>query len=346
MESLLSNTHAGGASQLHKANSPDSMHNIVGIVDNQFGSNEPAVAQTIQSFEPIRFSDPPPDELAQGIEGHRQRPVMARILTNRYTEQEEPSVKKHAALAFGVLTALAGCLSPSADSEEVIGEAEQEQLGFVPDPVGVWTFDNCTGNVVPNELDGPDATLYNGAWCDAGYEGGAGYFDGVNDRAEVPHDSSVSFTNAMTVSAWVNPEGISAPQTIVGKWYAPDSYLLSLSNGTYRFSVALAGGVATSVAAPATASTWTHVAGVFNGAEIKIYLNGKLHASAPAMGTLQSSYRPVTIGNHPTWNPFKGKIDKVVLYNVDYSVSAPSRCFPTCLGCDGKQCCKLLCPPD
>ena len=242
---------------------------------------------------------------------------------------------------LAVLATLAGCAVPMTDSDETIGEVGQAFVWQAPPPVGYWSFNDCSENVVLNqgELSLP-ATLYNGASCGPSTFGSAGIFDGIDDRAEIAYNSALDFTNQMTVSAWVKPNGTSAPQTIAGKWYAPDSYMLWLSNGSYRFSVALAGGGWFSVATPATAGVFSHVTGVFDGANLNIYVGANLMAQTSAVGTLQASARSVTIGNHPTWNPFAGAIDEVQLYNVALSAEQIGGVHMwTCTGCSGDHCC-------
>jgi len=47
----------------------------------------------------------------------------------------------------------------------------------------------------------------------------------------------------------------------------------------------------------------------------------------------------VTIGNHPTWNPFVGAVDEVQLYDVALSRKQVLQYY--CAGCSGNQCCPL-----
>jgi hypothetical protein len=252
-------------------------------------------------------------------------------------------MKMKSILVLAALAALPGCLGPTIDSEEAIGEASQAWYIAPPPPIGNWHFNNCDGDVVTNNgSQWLAATLYNGASCGPGFSGSAGIFDGIDDRAEIPYDSALDFTNAMTVSAWVKSNDTSVPQTIVSKWYAPNSYMLWLSNGRYRFSVELAGGERVAIAATgtATAGVFSHVTGVFNGATLKIYVNGDLKGSTDAAGTLQASTRPVTIGNHS--HPYAGAIDEVQLYDValsDAQVAEEHELY--CSGCSGSQCCQL-----
>jgi hypothetical protein len=270
-------------------------------------------------------------------------------MISRKTREKDRPVKKSAisilVVGLAVLATFPGCVGPTTDADETIDEAGQ---AFVPAPppapVGYWTFDDCDGNIVPNEEgDWGAAALYDGASCGpGGYAGSAGVFDGADDRAQVAYDGAFDFTKAMTVSAWVKPNGTSAPQTLVGKWYAPDSYLLWLSNGSYRFSVALAGGGSFSVSAPATVGVFSRVTGIFGQGYLKIYVDGALIQSASiGGGTLQPSTRPVTIGNHPAWNPFSGAIDEVQLYDVDLTAGGGGY-RAKCAGCPNPDaCCPL-----
>ncbi|WP_437626117.1 LamG domain-containing protein [Sorangium sp. So ce1151] len=104
----------------------------------------------------------------------------------------------------------------------------------------------------------------------------------------------------------------------------PDSFLLGIDNGQYFFSVAFPDGGAGRheiVHAPAVANAWAHVTGVYDGAALKLYVNGVLSASTPTSGTLQQSTRPIVIGGHPSWNAYNGLIDEVRLYQQALSAA-------------------------
>jgi hypothetical protein len=77
---------------------------------------------------------------------------------------------------------------------------------------------------------------------------------------------------------------------------------------------------------------WKHVAGVFNGSSIKIYVNGVLEGSSPIGGTIASDTRPLTIGagNNDLYTDFNpsafanqwhGAIDEVEIFNRALSAS-------------------------
>ncbi len=257
-------------------------------------------------------------------------------MTNTYSEGGVSPSPGRARLHRGVVrAALAGCLSVTAttgscssdavdDAPEVEDGRKVGELVSLPPPVAYWKYDDACSSTTVTDSSGNAAhgTKLNGAGCQTdGRIESAGSFDGVDDRVEVADRAAFHFTTAMTVAAWVKPSRLAGPQTIVNKWYAPDSYILMLQDGFYRFGVAIANGPTISIAAPAAVNRWAHVAGVFNGSTIALYVDGVVQATAAAAGGLQSSGRPIEMGNHPSWNSYAGLIDEVRLYNVALSAS-------------------------
>jgi len=200
-------------------------------------------------------------------------------------------------------------------------------------PTTYWSFDYAESSIVfddsygvANGHDGGlNATLQGGAYLTTGKYGKAGYFDGVDDRAEITNNSRLNFTTAFTISAWVKPISVTKTQTIINKWYTPDSYMLLVGNGQYTFSVAFPGPYYVNVSSTAAANTWTHVTGVYTGSQVRLYINGALAAYQNASGTIQQSSRNVVIGYHPSWNAFNGYIDEVHLYNSALGATQISR---------------------
>jgi hypothetical protein len=217
----------------------------------------------------------------------------------------------------------------------------------LPLPAGYWGFDywrntedlGCAQSRAFDASPGRNcAVLRDGALCvppivwsghydntDNPLGGRAGFFDGEDSIAEIPHDPKRNlFTDQLTVSAWVKPGRLAGIQAIVRKWYAMDSYSLALVGNRYVFTVAFPGGpwgVTVDVWAdePAVVDRWTHVAGVFDGQNRTacIYLDGGAPTCvAGTQPTLQGSQRPVTLGNHPAWDPFQGLVDEVRMYRA------------------------------
>lgn len=217
----------------------------------------------------------------------------------------------------------------------------------LPLPAGYWGFDywrarddlGCAeSRALDASLGQNCAVLRDGALCvppivwsghydntDNPLGSRAAFFDGEDSIAEIPHDPRRNrFTDRLTISAWVKPGRLAGIQAIVRKWYANDSYSLALVGNQYVFTVAFPGGpwgttVDVPASEPAIVDQWTHVAGVFDGQNRTacIYVGGVKSPCISETGTsLQQSRRPVTIGNHPAWDPFQGLVDEVRLYRA------------------------------
>jgi len=192
-------------------------------------------------------------------------------------------------------------------------------------PVAFWSFNRCAldgDQILDSSLGRHDLTLSGGS-CSSGQYGLAARFDGVDDGALTQGDV-LDFKDKLSISVWVYPQRLLGPQTIVNKWYARDSYMLSLQDGDFVFSLAFQGGrwgTTRSVRAPARLNDWNHVAAVFDGTTrtptMTIYVDGQYRDSTGTPGKqLQHSTRPVAVGNHPSWNAFEGKIDELGLYDA------------------------------
>src|SRR5262249_21987404 len=128
------------------------------------------------------------------------------------------------------------------------------------------------------------------------------------------------------IAVWVNPARQAGVQTILNKWYAPDSYNLQLDESNRpRLLIAVPtsrGGQATYSVTAVTAlpvGRWSHVAATYDGKTLAIYVTGVLERQvtvSSAVQALQASTQPLVLGNRPTWNGYAGAIDDVRLYGV------------------------------
>ncbi|MFH0817545.1 MAG: LamG-like jellyroll fold domain-containing protein [Candidatus Micrarchaeota archaeon] len=198
--------------------------------------------------------------------------------------------------------------------------------------VGYWMLDEGAGTVAGDSSgNGNDGLVYNPVWT-TGKFGNALQFDNTAyKRVYTPHTISLITKNAVTVSAWVQPAGPSGDhQVILAKWYDESSnfigsYVLELqpTGVTPQFVVRRSGDLLVQTAVSSTnlvAGQWTHVTGTYDGATIKIYVNGALTGSVALAGVINLGSQPVMIGAHSygsaiDQNIFNGKIDDVKLFN-------------------------------
>jgi len=84
-----------------------------------------------------------------------------------------------------------------------------------------------------------------------------------------PNKTSLNPANAIVVEAWIRPTTVVGSHSIVYK----GNYHLYQSGSDIQFTI---NGITVTAAAVLTANTWIHVAGMYNGSEVKIFINGKV----------------------------------------------------------------------
>jgi hypothetical protein len=138
--------------------------------------------------------------------------------------------------------------------------------------------------------------------------------------------------SALTLEAWIKPNVAREWALIMGKQYNPSdsnpwySYRLCKSNSgtfpdTVNFNIApitTGGEVGVTSTTVVQNDVWTHVAGVYDGSTMKIYINGVLENTVPQTGDLRASDLPMYIGKAPwtNYNNFNGQMDELRIWDV------------------------------
>lgn len=122
-------------------------------------------------------------------------------------------------------------------------------------------------------------------------------FDGVDDAVLVPTGACDLPDGPLTVEAWLAADDLSGRTGFVTRTESSE-FGLFVSDGTPDFSVHLDGAYRTVRGTTGMIPTdgWHHLAGVFDGSEIRLYLDGVLVASAPASGTRTTNRLPFIVG--------------------------------------------------
>ena len=208
---------------------------------------------------------------------------------------------------------------------------------MVPTGAITYTFSGGSAIVSPTANATYTVTGSNGAGCTGNavsnvtvivcVGGQAFNFDGVNDYANVGMalGNSISSINKITVEAWVQPNTNTGGGSIIGDYSTPVNecqyFLRRDYAGGYFFQVGnSAPGTYTSVvsAASTTIGVWQHIAGTYDGATLRIYVNGVLSGTAAAsIGTFGTPSNPTWIGgnNAGTGEFFNGNIDEIRVWN-------------------------------
>jgi hypothetical protein len=252
-----------------------------------------------------------------------------------------------AALA-GVLALAPGCTPRVLDVVDVCGDAASAACPGPPDPilrglVGWWPLDDGAGSGTALDQSGndnagslsveldPTVAWVRGRSGTALELGGFGY-------VLVPHTQSIdSVVGEVTVSAWIYYEGSINPADMWGT--ALSREIGSTNRQHYHISLNIAetpslyindnlttGGAAT------PRFKWTHLAGTYDGAFVRLYVNGAPAAAPLALtGPITADTTPLILGangNGPgvgVTERFPGAIDELMLWNRALSADEIAR---------------------
>jgi len=188
-----------------------------------------------------------------------------------------------------------------------------------PNLVGWWKLDDGSGTFAFDTTDyWNDGTLRGGPRWVAGRIGGALDLDGTNDYVDCGNDESVNITGQITLSVWIKARaaGNNAHQHYVGK--GNNSYCIKQNSWNNIEVVIYIGGwkVATFPVDDSFNDVWHHLAGTYDGSQIKIYLDGELQATTDQTGAIATNADPVRIGTRDGGQWFyNGLIDDVRIYS-------------------------------
>lgn len=187
--------------------------------------------------------------------------------------------------------------------------------------VAAYGFDEGAGTQV-HDLSGNAnmGTLSNATWTADGRFGSAVAFAG-NGWITVDDSSSLSPTNQLTLMGWMRPAASSGTwATVLLKEAAgtlsymlqtdpddrPSFYVTTLETGLQG----VVGG------APVPLNAWTHLAGTYDGSQLRLFVNGSEVAAQPLAASILSSAQPLRLGGNSIWGEhLVGDIDEVRIYN-------------------------------
>jgi len=143
-----------------------------------------------------------------------------------------------------------------------------------------------------------------------------------NGRLTIAHNSSLMPTKAFTLEAWIYPTQFKTniwEGSVISKESGDGGYAINIGgNGQGRIVIGSNNWYEAIIPAKTIViNKWTHIAGVYDGTSIKIYVNGELKGTKIGVGAIKASESPIYIGASPVFSgrEFKGGIDEVRIWN-------------------------------
>ena len=195
-----------------------------------------------------------------------------------------------------------------------------------PAPSGLVSWWPAEGNA-NDVIGGNNGTLVGGAGFATGEVGQAFSFNGTSGYVSIPDSPSLdSFTNSVTIELWLkvnrlttNPDWV----WIVTKGNSSWELQCTVYAKTVTFNASGTSNTSLNGNRNINDGQWHHVAGVYDGTNMFIYVDGTLDASQPSTGLIAQNSYPVEFGQNAEAPRaiFNGSMDEVSLYHRALSAS-------------------------
>jgi hypothetical protein len=195
-------------------------------------------------------------------------------------------------------------------------------------PVARWKLDETQGTEAADASDQrhPAQVQGNPRWAPRTERaGGALELDGAKNYMDCGDAADFDFRDGLTVSLWLRPRDLKkSAQTLAAK--GSDTWSLRSEGKTGKLVFALDGPQTTGrdkrkaprvqSKRPVDDGQWHHVAGVYDGQRIALYVDGELEESVTASGPVALNTEPVWLGNNSAARGayFNGWLADVRLY--------------------------------
>lgn len=189
--------------------------------------------------------------------------------------------------------------------------------------IGWWKLDERWGMSIAEDSAGDNNGVVHGgpAWLPSGgVVGGAIHLNGER-YVQILNESNFDLVHGITAGAWVKIDDVDKDwQTIIAK--GDSAWRLSTLRNERRFYFAVTGGpdyAAVEGSVSVGTGEWHHVCGTYDGANIRLYVDGAPDPSGPVSygGTIGLNDFEVYIGDNPEspGRQWVGAVDEVRIYN-------------------------------
>jgi subtilisin-like proprotein convertase family protein len=195
-----------------------------------------------------------------------------------------------------------------------------------PGAVSLWRGETNANDSV----DGNNGSLVNGTSFAAGEVNQAFSFNGTSGYVSIPDSPSMdSFTKSITIDSWLKVNQLTANadwKGIVTK--GNSSWRLQATTFAKTVDWAMTGVTPLELTGTRNVNDgqWHHVAAIYDGTKMSLYVDGTLDVSQPATGLIAQNSFPVCLGNNvqpPSGHTYflNGLVDEASIYNRPLSAS-------------------------
>ncbi len=201
------------------------------------------------------------------------------------------------------------------------GQTESRTVTLTVSPVRKlvhWTFDETSGETAEDVSgNGYTGTLVNTDFSTASIAGKystAMLFDGTDDYVEVSGFNEDMC--GMTISVWLYPDDWNGNRRIIQKGGDGSEFRLLRERGYFVFEI---GSARLELSSLPAIGSWTHVAAVYDGNEMRVYYNKELKGRFVRSGKVPISSSTMYIGakndSSAASDLFKGGMDELQIFN-------------------------------
>ena len=201
----------------------------------------------------------------------------------------------------------------------------------IPDIVSYWRFDEGEGGIAYDSVGENHGTIQGANWTNGVLDGALEF---NSNYVSVPDSPSIRIERDITIEAWVYPYAMTSPEQ--GNWAfiaAKEKWEAGVTTASYglfaqmhwqpgfHFLVLTSEGEKVIRTDPGKEYPvkWYHIAGVYDGSEIRLYMDGEFQVSIPHSGNIIYNNQPFYISRNAPYNSqdhyFRGKIDEVAIYD-------------------------------
>jgi hypothetical protein len=194
----------------------------------------------------------------------------------------------------------------------------------VADIVGLWLLDDGKGDVAKDSSGrGHDGKITGCKWVDGKIEKALRFEAG--NTMEVPHHDDFNVRENMTIELWANIENLPLDHVgIPGKGHdqAVGSFVfhptkLGAKEFELRFYISIGNAWPATKSAAIPFGEWHHLAGTYDGSELKVYVDGKLAGTAAQKGKINiSDGAPLKFAHDFGGRTIVGILDEICFSNV------------------------------